>query len=424
MTITFDDFFSPVTDTSGSDQIQGISTGKENFDDFFSPVKEVSRTRSLLSAFPKGIIKAAQSISPLPNFGPVPEELGAKVTEQFLPTKKKLPEELLERGGKLATYLAGGEGGIASKILRTGAGTLAGQATKELGGGKLAQDIAELSSMSLPDLSKNIPAKKSQERVLSFLRGKGFSENEIAPLLQSPKSLARFANFASKGEKTNKLMRDTYQKFENVYSSIRDEGSRLPGLSEKNYNNFSVDFNEKLSKIPKMYRRLMKEEIEDLENSAHTFSDFIDFNQAVNARIKGVSGGKAALGILKGPIEKAQKLLSPELANDYQLANDLYRKRIDVANHLKTNQIADILDLGEIAGAAGAIADQNLGMLTKVLGVTQARKVARELLINPRLQNISLRMLNAAKKNKIPELQKIYESFKKESPKGIREDLP
>lgn len=413
MSAQFDDFFTPISNSKTEPKKEVAQ--ETQFDEFFTPVEEVSRKRSLLSAFPKGVIKGAQNISLLPNLGPVPQKLGLKLTEKFLPTQEKLPEELLERGGKLGALLAGGEGSLPSKLLRGAAGALGGQAVKELGGGEIAQDIAELGALSLPDMAKSIPAKKAQERIVSFLRRKNFSENEIAPLLNKPEKLARFAKFASKGEKTNKLMRDVYQKFDNVYESIRGEGKNLPGLNSEQFSQFESDFNDKLDKIPKFFRRNIKEEIEDLLNSKMQFTDLMDFNQAINARIGAVQGGKAILGILKEPIGKAQKMISPELASDYKLANELYRKRIDVSKHLRTKEIDDLIDIGELGILAGGIADQNVGLLTKAMTITGARKLARELLINPRLQNISLRMLSAIKRNKLAEVRKLYEIFRNEA---------
>lgn len=391
------------------------------FPEFGEVVQPISRGRSLASAFPKGVIKALGSISPLPKTGPVPEKLGHAVTEQFLPTQEKAPEQFLERAGKLSTFLAGGEGTLASKGLRTGAGALFGQGVKEVGGGELAQDIAELGAMSLPDLAKSIPAKKAQERILGFLRKKGFTENEITPLVQDPKKLSRYAKFASKGEKTNKLMRDIYGKFDNVYSSIRQEAESLSGLSGSQTNDFIAEFQKKMDRIPKFYKRQIKEEIEDLVNSEMKFNDFMDFDQAVNARIGGVTGGKAILGTLKEATANAKKSISPELFNDNSLANELYGKRINVTDHLRTRQIDDLIDLGEAGSLLAGLADQNLGIISKVLGISGGRLLAREMLINPKLQNVSLRILHSLKKNKLPVAFKLYDIFRDEAIKKNKE---
>lgn len=397
-----------------------ISLNGERSDipEFGEVVKPPSRFRSLISAPIKGALKGAQEIvrsATLFPTSPFSPQLSERLTESLLPTQEKLPEELLERGGKLATYLAGGEGSLASKALRTGIGALAGQTVKETGGGQLAQDIAELASMSAPDLAKHIPAQKAQERVINFLRNKGWTDREITPLLQSPKKIARFAKFSAKGDKLEKLNKDIYNKFDNLYDDIREQGKNFPSLNNNQIDTFLDDFQKIWGNIPARYRRKLKDEVNDLLNGEMKFSDFLDFNQAVNAEIKGEKGGKAVLGKIKEATQKAQKEISPELADELSLTNELYGKRANFADHMRPNQLTDLIDAGKIYGTAAAIADMNFSLLKKMIGITGARKLSREILINPRLQNISNRMLIAFKENKIPQAMKLYEIFKKES---------
>lgn len=400
-----------------------IESGPDGYvPDFGEPVDLPSRTRSILSAPIKGAIKGARSqskISPFHQVGAIKDPQAEELMEKFLPTQEGFVEGALEKGAEIGTsFLTGGPGGLLRKGITSLLGGVASETTKQLGGGEIAQDIAALSTMSLPDLAKNIPAKKAQERVISFLRKKGFTENEITPLIQSPEKLSKMASFASKGEKTNQLMRDIYGKMGTVYEGIRNEGTNLPGLGREAADEFTTKFNSQLNKIPKFYKRQIKEEIEDLMNSEMKFSDFIDFDQAVNARIKGVSGGKAILGTLKKATAEAKQAISPELANDLSLANELYGKGVDVSKHLRTKEIEELFDLGEKVALISSIADQNVGLLTKVLGIGGARKIATELLTNPRLQNINKRMLKSIKDNRLPETMKLFEVFRKEAIKS------
>lgn len=401
------------------------SNGKKSEVPEFGEVVELpSRFRSLVSAPLKGALKGAQetarSISLFPT-SPFNSKMSKRLTDEILPTQEKFPEELLERGGKLATYLAGGEGSLASKGLRTGIGALAGQTIKEMGGGEIAQDIAELATMSAPDLAKNIPTKKSQERIINFLRNKGWGEREITPLIQNPKKLARFAKFSSKGDKLEKLNKDIYNKFDNLYEDIREQGQSLPSLNTNQIDSFLGDFEKTWDKIPKRYKRKLQHEVDDLFSSEMKFSDFIDFNQAVNAEIKGEKGGKSVLGKLKESTQKAEREISPSLTDELSLVNELYGKRANFADHMRPNQLTDLMDAGKIYGTAAAIADGNFPLLKKMIGLSGARSLTREILINPRLQNISKRMLTAFKENKLSEAMKLYEIFKKES-KSISEN--
>lgn len=411
MSSKLDDFFTPteVNPTTGAPF--------QTKDDFFTPLKQPSRLRSLLSAFPKGFIKGmreAGSLSPLSLGSSIPKKLGEKATEEILPTQRKVTEEFLERTGKLGAFLSGGEGSLASKGLRALAGAFAGQSLKQLDAPELVQDIAELSSMSLPELSKNIPARASQKRVIDFLRRKGFTEREITPLIQSPEKLSRYASFAQRGRKTDRLMKDIYSRFDQVYEGIREQGKNLQSLPKENINSFLDDFQKSISEIRPRFRKLIQPDIEDLLNSDMKFNDFVDFFQDVNAVVKGQEGGKAVIGKLKQPILNAQRAINPELTEEFQLANELYGKRANVVKALKPNQIDSLLDMGETVGLAAGIADQNLNIIKKTLGSVGARHLAREMLINSKLQNLSNRMLNAFLQNKIPIALKLYNLFKKE----------
>src|ERR1700729_2037951 len=139
--------------------------------------EDVSRTRSLLSALPKGLIKGAASFSPLPNFGPVSSKLGSKVTEQFLPTHAKGPEEILEFAGEHVPTAAMGEGGLVKKGLQALSGGLAKKVGKELELPEWAQDLMGGLGMAAPStiksaLSKSINPSNKQKAVFDFLKSK------------------------------------------------------------------------------------------------------------------------------------------------------------------------------------------------------------------------------------------------------------
>ena len=99
-------------------------------------------------------------------------------------------------------------------------------------------------------------------------------------------------------------------------------------------------------------------------------------------------------------LREGMEIINPYLAEEYQLANRLYAKRFPIAKHLSTKEIDQLISVGETGALIAGLADQNLGLLTKVLGSTGARKVAREVLINPRLQNLNKRMAKSIKDNK------------------------
>src|SRR3990167_10430629 len=154
-----------------------------------------------------------------------------------------------------------------------------------------------------------------------------------------------FQKFASKEKKTNKLVRDIYSKTGKLMEDIRDTADFQPAMDAGNRKYFLDQFKKALDKIPNAYKRMMKDEIKDVLNKPTTFSELMDFYQGINARIKGISGGKEVLGILKKPIREGMEIINPYLAEEYQLANRLYAKRFPIAKHLSRKEIDQLISV-------------------------------------------------------------------------------
>jgi hypothetical protein len=127
------------------------SSSKDIFDELS---EQPSRLRSLASAYPKGAVKGA---SRLPSMvaGPIPNKLGERLLEKFLPTRKQTPEKFLERAGELSAYTIGGPEALGVKAAQVLAGAGVGQLAEEGGLGKTGQSVAEIAGMGLPSLAKS-----------------------------------------------------------------------------------------------------------------------------------------------------------------------------------------------------------------------------------------------------------------------------
>lgn len=392
---------------------------KTEFKEFGEKVEPPSRLRSLISAPIKGLIKGTQeltSLSPFASTGPIPKQLGERILEEFLPTEEKLPEEFLERAGRLAPSLAGGGEGLLAKGARAAAGSALGMASEKLGAPEWIQSLTEGAALGIPSLSKKIPLKSDQIKKINFLRSKGFTENEISPFLKSEESLDRLASFARKGKKVSKLSKNIYSKLGGIYEGIKEEAAQSPSniLPEKEVNSFLDEMQSLTKDISPRFRRLIKEDVNDLLNSDLTFNDFTNFYHDINANIGSQTGGKAVLGRFKEPVNKVLSKINPELAEEFYLTNEFYGKGMNILKHLKPKEIEALIDAGELYTLAGGIADQNFPLIKKVLGLTGARTIAREMMINPRLQNISQRMLDSIKNNKTATAIKLFEILKKD----------
>src|SRR5579863_1512930 len=145
--------------------------------------KDVSRAQSLASAPVKGLIKGAARFSPLPNFGPISNKLGERITEQMLPTREGGLEDVLEFAGENAPAAAMGPGGIVRKGAQALAGGLAKKGAKELNLPEWAQDIVGAAGMVGPDAikagaSKALRPASKQAKIVDFLKGHGLSEKD------------------------------------------------------------------------------------------------------------------------------------------------------------------------------------------------------------------------------------------------------
>lgn len=107
-----------------------------------------TRTQSVTAAPIKGLLKGLQSAYGS-GAGPIPSELANRAFEEVIPTENKAPERLLERGGKIAAYIAG-PGALRNKLIRGTAATLGGQLAQEFGFGKNAQEVIETGLLLSP----------------------------------------------------------------------------------------------------------------------------------------------------------------------------------------------------------------------------------------------------------------------------------
>lgn len=398
-----------------------VSEAPKNFPQFGTPIEEPSRIKSLLSAPAKGAVKEFADIAetlqrlPIPK-GPFKPEQARKFAEEKFVTQPKEPEKFLERTGRVATGAVLSPGGIVAKGFQTLGGAALGYAAEKLGAPDWAQAIAE----SLPFFfsgGKKIPLKPEQRRLGDFLRKQGLTENEITPLLKTPEQIERWSKLASKGKKSRELMESVYQKTGHIYDSITEQASKLknPYMSPEVSKNFLNELTNLTKDMPHKYRSLIKQDALDLIREGGSFNGLKNFYTDVNAVIGGEHGGRAIVGRFKPAISKAMESIDPKLADDFKLATDLYRTRANVASKiLNKKQVEEMLDLGETLGLGSAIFNRDLGLMGKILGVAGGRKLAREMLINPRLQNLSVRVGEALAKNKLTLAEKLMTQFKKE----------
>lgn len=394
------------------------------FPEYGEVVEEPSRKRSLLSAFPKGFIRSGRKINPFSPSSPIPDKLAEKTLEQFLPTQKgRAPEEILEAAGEFAPATIGGPEGLLMKGAQSLAGGLGKTAAKEMGASETTQDILGALSMAGPGaikgfLSKALRPSQAQKGTVDFLKSQGFSDKEIVPLIQGEKKLGLLSKFSAKYKEKSPLLRKIKEGLGNIYEDIRTKGTGRY-LEGKELSNFETDLFDTLEKIPKRHRRLVEKEIEELMKNPIDFTAMHDFNVAVNDIIKGATGGKASVGKLKSATHKAQNKLDSSLFTDLRKTDKIYSKMHEFVDKMTHKNWMSLFSLGDVGSAIwGLLTFSPMSVVESIGGSVASKYGARALLTKPRLQNLHLKMWDALKNNRMSQLIKLSQLFKKELEKS------
>lgn len=378
---------------------------------FFADLpEEPSKMRSILSSFPKGLIKGAASL------GQLHDPLGAlfsagisapeeKALETALPTRKgERLEEFLETAGEFTPSFALGPESIFMKAAQIGAGSLSKSILKEAGAPEIAQDIGSAIFSLSPQaiggaFSKKLLPTKGQKEVHNLLKNYGFSDKEITPFIQSEKKSKWLAKSARGFLDPDKFAKETKPVGDLVYDSIREKQKSLPPLTKLRKTAFLQQFNQKIDDIPYTYTDLIKKDIQKLKASEMRFKDFRDFEAALNRKIGSEESGKAVLGILKEPINLAERLLSPELYKEKELMNRAYKSRMDIYNRLPEDAKGNLLEKAGKLGPIGALAfAYTFGLPWAIKGYALKKGLdfaAAKSLTSPRFQNMQGKLLQA-----------------------------
>lgn len=385
-----------------------------------------SKIRSILSAAPKGFAKElreqlTKTLGFLPKklglvgeeeqLSPISEEEFIENIEKILPTQEGFAEKALERGGRIAPYAITGGGNVAAQALRSALAGFLGEGAKEAGLPEWAQALAELPAFAAPSFAKTIIPKGSQKELVEGARKLKLSEQEITPLIQGEKKTNILAKLSPRRGRTKKLLDKSYKALGNVYDRFDNIPSATKEISPGASRKVLESINEKMKDFPAALRKVVQDDLTDLIEQPITGSSLINFFKDLNYNI---GKGHNALGILKEPIFKALEDISPELAQDFRLTNKLYAKYATISNKLKPSLVSDLYSAGEAVRLLMGLSMGNLPLIAEIIPEHGARLLSRELLLNPRLQNLSKKMLNALNEGKNAAANQFLKSYLKE----------
>jgi hypothetical protein len=399
--------------------------------------EEPSRLRSLIDAPLRGLVKGVQFLgeamsgaSPEQQFASLSPEQQERIRQdpfiqaqdlrkdrlteildQFLPTQDLAPERILERTGELFPMVAGGGSSAGSGLIRSGAASGLREGTRALGGGELAQSLAELPAFLAPGMQKQIPTQglsTQQQQMLNLGRQMGLTEEQIAPTLSSPSAFRNLlAKFSPRRGRTQEILEESRQAVGGIFDDLRATPQAQTPVTIDSGLNLINDIENILTDIPSGVRGKISADVQDLYASQMTGSDLINFFQDINHNLKGQT---KQLSRLKKPIERALESLSPELSQDFKLTNKMFENFASVRDRLTPTLASDLFSILEGMGVGvkgiGSLITGNFPMAGAVfggfLGTEGLRRLGREVLLSPRFQNLSGRLVTSVKNNSLP----------------------
>jgi hypothetical protein len=378
--------------------------------------KEVSRTRSLLSAFPKGVIRGGKQLSQLQDpissaissFAQNKPDLEEELSQRFLPTQKgQFAEEVLETAGELTPSFAMGPGGFGAKAAQVAGGSLSKNVLKQMGAPELVQDIGAGVGSVIPGgikaaLSKKINPSAAQKDIYDLLKKEGMTDKQITPFLQSPKKVKFLAKWGKPFLDRDDLKQNLRTVKEVAYDAIEDRASKLPPLSGLRKTAFLQQLGQKFNDLDYDLQKLIEKDVRRLASSDISFSNLSEMGRVLNRKVGKLEGGKAALGILKEPIQKAQSWISPELYKEKSVLDKGYGNVKNLLSKLPKDAQSKFLDksggLGGIGGLAAAIVSGSPIATTvgkAYLATKGSQYLAAKFLTSPRFQGMQRKLLKA-----------------------------
>ena len=382
-----------------------------------SILKDVSDFgKTFLKGGAEGIMRLGRIMGPLP-IGKSESELQEEQEQalnKLLPTEEGFTQSSIRRGLREAPSLLAFPGSSFQTIPRSIAAGFLGESAKELGLPEWAQSAAELTAYIGPDVTKKLLESGKDKDLIAFAKKIGMTDEEITPLIQSNFKQKWLSKLSPKRGSTEKVLQQSKQALNRSYNMLQQSESAVGEISEQVNGKLINDLYNKIQEMPRSIQNKIQGDLQDLLNNKITGRSLINFYADINSNI---GANTKQISLLKKPIRDALSTLSPELASDFDLMNKLYSKYYPIASKLKPNLTSDIISAAEALGIFGATFGITLGhypSIVAILGEQGARKFSQQMLLNPRFQQLSKKMIVAINNNKYGLAKKITQDIKKE----------
>lgn len=379
-------------------------------DSFLNTIKDYGKTA--LKGSIEGLTRLGRVMGPLQDIHgkqtPQILEEQTQRLEELLPTDEGFGQKALRRGLAMAPSMAAFPGAGSQSLPRSLAAGFAGEGAKELGAPEWAQTAAELTAFIGPDVTKKLLETGRSKDIVAAGRKMGLTDEQITPLMQSEFKQKWLGKFAPKRGSTQKALASTKAALSEGYNTLRESPAAQASLSRSDTENLVNSLSETFEKMPSAVRSKIKQDTRDLMNKPITGETLINYWQDINHNL----GSKTKqLSLLKEPLKKALQDISPELAKDFEMLNGLQSKYYPIASKLKPNITDDIVRAAENIGLLGSLVTGYYPHLSVILAEKAGRQVAKQMLINPRFQQIAEKTVSAINQNKFGMVKKLADLY-------------
>jgi hypothetical protein len=392
-------------------------------------------------ATPEELINLVES-DVLPSYTDLPthEEIENFLESTFGIKGKSEKSKYAQRiGNTLGTLFQTG-GFTPSAIASMGIGAGTGEFVEQKTESPILGLLAELGGTGLAGLLKGAFKKVSPNKLIEAGEKLGLSKKITTPLATSKTEKSIFGKFASKGRKTENLLKETKETLGTAFEDLNKTAANLPSLSPQQNQKIASKFEDVTKKITKTLANTPDEKsaldfindaLEKLKSKGSSPDELVNFYRTINSKVnwKNMSRGDIYKNEIKNVIKDTLKETNPEFSKDFELLNDFYSRFFDLEKSLSQNEMQKALstfnDLRRLGQIGWGFVSLNPVPLIEAIGEKAFQLYARESLINPMIRRMNQGIINAAKSGSEKTVRTLINSqiqfLEKEYPKEFKD---
>lgn len=338
------------------------------------------------------------------------ENLNEQLKEKY-PSKEGFVEGTISKTGELGIPALIGGGSLISKAIRSTIAGAAGQTAKELGIGKTGQSIVETLAFVSPDLSKKLIGKTPrQQKLMDLARETGLSESEIAPAIREDNFITKWLSKISyKGKSTQEKIQNSKDAIGEIFEYLETDPSANKKMEKNNLIDTMRNYAKAYFSLSPNTRKPLEKSFEEFMHSPGEAKDFIKFHKHVNADVPNPKKIQEFQEVTRKAVDK----IDPQLGERFRMANELYSGVSKLGVKLTPPNV-DTLQVTKGVAALYGLFTGNYELLFGALKAIGAQRIATQFLLNPRLQNIGQKTINAMNNNQVVLAKKYFNEFREE----------